>query len=69
MALLIQELYDPNIAFCHQTEASLPDMHIKTDPSPFANSFSARAVNLVNAGLIVLDAAQDIVLWLSLIHI
>jgi len=28
-----------------------------------ADSFAARAVNLVNSGLIVLDAAQEIVLW------
>ena len=41
-----------------------PAMNNKTDPaSAIASLFAARAVNLVNAGLIVLDASQDIVLW------
>ncbi len=39
-------------------------MNTKTDPaSAAASSFATRAVNLVNAGLIVLDAGQEIVLW------
>jgi diguanylate cyclase (GGDEF)-like protein/PAS domain S-box-containing protein len=39
-------------------------MNNKTDPaSALASSFAARAVNLVNSGLIVLDAGQEIVLW------
>lgn len=39
-------------------------MNNKTDhASAHANSFAARAVNLVNSGLIVLDAGQEIVLW------
>ncbi|WP_281914435.1 GGDEF domain-containing protein [Massilia varians] len=41
-----------------------PAMNNKTGPaSAIASLFAARAVNLVNAGLIVLDASQDIVLW------
>lgn len=35
-------------------------MNIRTD---MASSFAARAVNLVNSGLVVLDAGQEIVLW------
>mgnify|MGYP006964282947 CR=1 FL=1 len=54
-----------------------PAMNTKTDPaSAAASSFATRAVNLVNSGLIVLDAGQEIVLWNgwmvprpSLIHI
>jgi diguanylate cyclase (GGDEF)-like protein/PAS domain S-box-containing protein len=39
-------------------------MNNKTNPaSALASSFAARAVNLVNSGLIVLDAGQEIVLW------
>lgn len=39
-------------------------MNTKTDPaSAAASSFATRAVNLVNSGLIVLDAGQEIVLW------
>ena len=30
-----------------------------------ASAFAARAVNLANSGLVVLDAAQEIVLWNS----
>ncbi|RZA30831.1 MAG: diguanylate cyclase [Lysobacteraceae bacterium] len=39
-------------------------MNNKTEPaSPAANSFAARALNLVDSGLVVLDAGHDIVLW------
>lgn len=39
-------------------------MNNKTDSADaLAGSFAARAVNLVNSGLIVLDAGQEIVLW------
>ena len=38
-------------------------MNNKTDPAGAASSFAARALNLVNCGLVVLDAGHDIVLW------
>ena len=39
-------------------------MNTRTDPaSAAASSFATRAINLVNSGLIVLDAGQEIVLW------
>ncbi|MEX5744863.1 diguanylate cyclase [Massilia sp. X63] len=38
-------------------------MNFKTEPASAAGAFAARALNLVNCGLIVLDAAQEIVLW------
>ena len=39
-------------------------MNNKTEPvNPLALAFAARAVNLVDCGLVVLDAGHDIVLW------
>lgn len=43
---------------------SRPPLNKQTDlPGALAGGFVARAVNLVDAGLIVLDAGHDIVLW------
>ncbi|MFC0251821.1 sensor domain-containing diguanylate cyclase [Massilia consociata] len=40
-------------------------MKTKTDLAGAATTFAARAVNLAQCGLVVLDAAQEIVLWNS----